>query len=71
MIEPTPTRRMLRPRYVFFVNGAEWVVDESQPVAALFDPHTGEPRGMVSWAELPSAPSGSGQPEIVADDTGL
>ena len=71
MIEPIPMRRNLRPRYVFFANDTVWVVDETQPVAALFDPRTGEPRGLVSWADLPQAPANSGQPEIVADATGL
>ncbi len=71
MIEPTPVRRMLRSRYVFFANDTVWVVDESQPVAALVDPRTGELGGLVSWADLPPAPPGSGQPEIVADATGL
>lgn len=32
--------RFLRPRFVFFVSGYVWVVDERQPVAALIDPHS-------------------------------
>ncbi|WP_305094940.1 hypothetical protein [Prescottella sp. R16] len=65
-------RRFLRPRHVFFSDGHVWVVDESQPVAALFDPGTGAFARLVSWSALPDAPPGSHrQPTIVGDAGGL
>lgn len=59
-------RRCLRPRYVFFCCSYVWVVDETQPVAALFDPHTDRFVRLVSWTDLPAAPPGARPPEIVA-----
>ncbi|NIL80698.1 hypothetical protein [Rhodococcoides kroppenstedtii] len=63
--------RMLRPRFVFHVAGRVWVVDETRPVAALFDPRTAEFETLTSWTELPAAPPGGRPSYLAADDTGL
>ena len=64
-------RRYLRPRHVFHSLGHVWVVDESQPVAALFDPGTRRFVRLVSWLDLPAAPTGGRPPKVRADRTGL
>ncbi|QCQ91387.1 hypothetical protein [Rhodococcus sp. SGAir0479] len=64
-------RRFLRPRYVFSAGTFIWVVDRTQPVAALFDPHTEQFARVVAWTDIPPPPPGSGQSEIVADSAGL
>lgn len=64
-------RRFLRPRYVFFASGYMWVIDERQPVAALFDPHTEQLEHLASWSDLPPASAGARRSEIAADDTGI
>ncbi|MGU3438126.1 hypothetical protein ACNHUS_34600 [Actinomycetes bacterium M1A6_2h] len=64
-------RRFLRPRYVFHACDLIWVVDESQPVAALFDPETAELVRLASWEKLPPPPPGTGPPTIVGDVGGL
>lgn len=64
-------RRFLRPRYVFSAGGHIWVVDDTQPVAALFDPGTEQLVRLVSWTDLPPPPAGSRPPTIEADADGL
>lgn len=66
-----PRRRFLRPRYVFSAGGYIWVVDETQPVAALFDPRTARSVRLVSWTDLPLPARGAPPPQIVADADGL
>ncbi|AOW94150.1 hypothetical protein BFN03_19640 [Rhodococcus sp. WMMA185] len=64
-------RRFLRPRSVFFSSGYVWVLDETQPVAALFDPYTERFARLVSWTDLPPPPQGAGHPQIQADADGV
>ncbi|CAM3072460.1 ApeA N-terminal domain-containing protein [Prescottella defluvii] len=65
-------RRCLRPRLVFYSGGYVWVADETQPVAALFDPGSAAFVRLVSWTDLPAAPPGARHdPQIVGDRDGL
>ncbi|WP_139277808.1 hypothetical protein [Rhodococcus marinonascens] len=64
-------RRFLRPRSVFFSCGYVWVVDDTQPVAALFDPYTERFVRLVSWTDLPPPPLNSRQQQIVAHTNGV
>ncbi|RVW03850.1 hypothetical protein EGT50_04870 [Rhodococcus xishaensis] len=56
---------------MFFSSGYVWVVDATQPVAALFDPYTERFARLVSWTDLPPGPQGARQREIVADADGV
>ncbi|GAA2779632.1 hypothetical protein [Saccharopolyspora taberi] len=61
-----PERRFLRPRLLAAVDGALWVVDEFQPVAALVEPGTGTVREVVDWRSL-APPEPGHSAEIVTD----
>ncbi|WP_141216799.1 hypothetical protein [Rhodococcoides fascians] len=63
-----PRRRLLRPRHIHVAAGYVWVIDETQPVAALLDPATGSLDRLVSWPELPAA---SRTLDISSDEGGL
>ncbi|RVW03622.1 hypothetical protein EF834_11055 [Rhodococcus spongiicola] len=52
---------------MFFSSGHVWVVDETQPVAALYDPYTERFGHLVSWTDLPPGPQGARQRKIEAD----
>jgi hypothetical protein len=54
MSAPSSERRLLRPRCIRFAAGRLWVIDETQPVAALLEPTSGQIDRMVSWPEIPS-----------------
>ncbi|OZD40497.1 hypothetical protein CH252_28920 [Rhodococcus sp. 06-1477-1B] len=54
MSAPSSERRLLRPRYTRFAAGRLWVIDETQPVAALLEPTSGQIDRIVSWPEIPS-----------------
>ncbi|MFI7524117.1 hypothetical protein [Nocardia salmonicida] len=53
MSAPTSERRLLRPRYILFAAGRLWVIDETQPVAVLLEPNSGQIDRIVSWPEIP------------------
>ncbi|MEW1959198.1 hypothetical protein [Kineococcus sp. NPDC059986] len=50
--------RTLRPGRLFTTTAGVWVLDETQPVAAVLDPVEGRVRRLVSWTELPPPPPG-------------
>ena len=54
MSAPSSERRFLRPRYILFAADRLWVIDETQPVAVLLDPGSGQIDRIVSWPEIPS-----------------
>lgn len=54
MSAPWSERRLLRPRCIRFAAGRLWVIDETQPVAALLEPTSGQIDRIVSWPEIPS-----------------
>jgi len=49
-------RRALRPAQSFDLPSGRWIVDASQPVAVVLDPHTEAPPRVVSWSRLPPPP---------------
>ena len=53
MSAPLSQRRLLRPRYVHIAADRLWLIDDSQPVAALFDPESGRFDRIVAWPEIP------------------
>ncbi|MGB6052556.1 MAG: hypothetical protein WBG14_17150 [Rhodococcus sp. (in: high G+C Gram-positive bacteria)] len=71
MTAATTVRRALRPRHVHFAANYLWIVDETQPVAALLEPDTHEVQKIVEWSALPARPPGTRAGEIVSDDHGL
>jgi len=71
MTAATTVRRALRPRHVHFAANYLWIVDETQPVAALLEPDTYEVQKIVEWSALPARPPGTRAGEIVSDDHGL
>lgn len=54
MSAPSSERRFLRPRYILSAADRLWVIDETQPVAVLLDPGSGQIDRIVSWPEIPS-----------------
>lgn len=54
MSAPSSERRLLRPRYIHFAAGRLWVFDQTQPVAALVEPTSGQIDLIVSWPEIAS-----------------
>ncbi|WP_194827872.1 hypothetical protein [Nocardia sp. XZ_19_231] len=54
MSAPTSEHRLLRPRYIHFAAGRLWVIDETQPIAVLLEPNSGQIDRIVSWPEIPS-----------------
>ena len=52
-VQDTAAVRALRPDRLVLLRSGLWVVDRTQPVAAVLDPATGAVRHVVSWAALP------------------
>lgn len=44
----------MRPRYIYFAAGRLWVIDETQPVAVLLEPNSGQIDRIMSRPEIPS-----------------
>lgn len=55
MSAPSSERRLLRPRYIRFAADRLWVIDETQPVAALLETISGQVDRIVSWPEILSS----------------
>ncbi|ETD32800.1 hypothetical protein [Williamsia sp. D3] len=68
-----PGRLTLRPFYVFASAGFVWVVDERQPVAALFDPDTQAFVRLVSWTTMtpPGTTRPRQAPRFAVDEEGV
>lgn len=65
--------RFLRPAHLQMVGGQLWVVDASQPVAAVLDLDTGGVDRLVSWPQLPAAADHDwrGEWRVLSDGGGL
>ena len=65
--------RFLRPATLIPLESGLWLIDEFQPVAAILDPRSGDVRDVVTWSELPPAPTPADWPgpTVMGDGTSL